>query len=285
MKNATERKKKMICTMMPSVNRSMGPVLMATMLMLAACRTPVQTSGTASVGGNHIAYYETGQGSPSVVFESGLGDGKDTWASVLPEIAKTNRVFAYDRPGYGASQKTDVPRDPCSIATEERELLQASGLPPPYILVGHSAGGLYQYVFAKLFPQDVAGVVLLDPTHPDHWATMQTEAPGAAATLRTLRSILFSSTERSEFDSMVACMNRVNTQVPMQVPARVLVRTQFEGMESGAFATMSHHLAADWGRLAGIDHVEPISGSGHYIQKDKPLAVIDAVASMTVRTR
>lgn len=285
MNNAKERKKKITCAMVPSVNIVMCTVLMATALTLAACSTPLQTNGAASVAGSHIAYYEAGQGSPTVVFESGLGDGKDTWASVLPEIAKTNRVFAYDRPGYGTSPKTDVPRDPCSIATEERDLLQASGLRPPYILVGHSAGGLYQYAFAKLFPQDVAGVVLLDPTHPDHWAAMQTEAPGAAATLRTLRSTLFSSTERSEFDSMATCMNRVNTLVPLKVPARVLVRTQFEGMESGAFATMSHHLAADWSRLAGIDHVEPISGSGHYIQRDKPLAVIDAVASMTVATR
>lgn len=259
--------------------------LSAIVLMLAACSTAVRTSGTASVEGGQIAYSLTGQGAPTVVFEAGLGDGKDSWASVLPDIAKTNRVFAYDRPGYGASPKVETMRDPCTIATEERNLLRAAGVQPPYILVGHSAGGLYQYTYAKLFPQDVAGLILLDPTHPDQWSTMQREAPNAASILKTMRSTLFSSTERREFDEMTNCMERVNTQAPLQVPARVLVRTQFEGMESGAFETMTHHLAADWRRLAGVDRVEPISGTGHYIHKDKPQAVIDAVASMSERAR
>lgn len=64
--------------------------LMTTVLTMTACSTTLQTSGTANVAGDRIAYFQSGQGSPTAVFESGLGDGKGAWASVLPEIAKLN---------------------------------------------------------------------------------------------------------------------------------------------------------------------------------------------------
>lgn len=262
----------------------LGTTWIAVSCLISAC-AGVKTTGTASVANSTIAFSSAGNAGPVVVFESGLGDGKDAWASVLPTVANNNRVFAYDRPGYGASPRTDTPRDPCTIASEERELLLNSGLMPPYILVGHSAGGLYQYVFAKLYPQDVAGIVLVDPTHPDHWAAMQREAPSAASVMKTMRSTLFSSTERREFDEMASCNARLNMSTPLRVPARVLVRTKFEGMEAGAFEQMSRHLQSDWGRLAGVDRVEPINGAGHYIQKDRPQAVIDAIASIRQQSR
>lgn len=63
------------------------------------------------------------------------------------------------------------------------ELLSTVGAQPPYLLVGHSLGGQYQYAYALLFPQDVAGMLLLDPTHPDHWTSLQREAPLTAATI------------------------------------------------------------------------------------------------------
>ncbi|MBK7417536.1 MAG: alpha/beta hydrolase [Dechloromonas sp.] len=62
-------------------------------------------------------------------------------------------MFAYDRPGYGSNPASNTPRDPCTIATELRDQLRSAGLPPPYVLVGHSLGGLYQYVFARLYPE------------------------------------------------------------------------------------------------------------------------------------
>ena len=148
---------------------------------LAACAT---TSDISTA--DETVYLKAGQGRPSVVLQSGYGDGKSVWQTVLPGLTHDFTVFAYDRPGYGANPDTTKPRDPCSIADEQRALLQASRVMPPYLLTGHSLGGLYQYVYAKLYPEEVSGVVLIDPTHPRNWQMLKTTAPGTAALLETM---------------------------------------------------------------------------------------------------
>lgn len=163
-----------------------------------------------------IAYTLTGQGALPVVFQSGLGDGKDVWDGVVPEVAKNHRVLAYDRPGYGASQKTTTPRDPCTIAAQQRALLAQAGLKPPYILVGQGLGGLYQYVYARLYPQDVAGLILLDPTHPQQWQRMQTDATTYAMLLKTRRKLMFNSTETAEFDAQAQCLQHIDLKTPLR---------------------------------------------------------------------
>src|SRR5574343_1205197 len=114
---------------------------------------------------------------PTVVLQAGLGDGQSAWRPVLPALQQLGPVFAYDRPGYGSAASVDGARDPCTIARELHALLQQQQVAPPYLLVGHSIGGLYQYVYARLYPQEVAGMVLLDPTHTEHWASMQQQVP------------------------------------------------------------------------------------------------------------
>ena len=117
-------------------------------------------------------------GSPVVVFESGLGARLETWSTVFTAVAQDTTVFAYDRPGYGGSESPSTPRDGAHVVDELRAVLAANGLPPPYLLVGHSLGGLYVQYFARRYPTEVAGVVLVDATHPeqfrgdgspDHW--------------------------------------------------------------------------------------------------------------------
>ena len=103
---------------------------------------------------------------PAVVFESGLGSYKETWDKVFPVIATTNAVFAYDRPGIGQSTMTSRPRDGATIVEDLRALLKSRNVMPPYVLAGHSAGGLYMQLFARRYPSEVAGVVLVDSTHP-----------------------------------------------------------------------------------------------------------------------
>jgi glucans biosynthesis protein C len=110
----------------------------------------------------------SGQGTPAVVFQSGLGDGPDVWRTVLPRVQAVTTAVALQRPGYGGSALPPGSRDACTIAAEQRAALQTAGIAPPYVLVGHSLGGLYQYVYARLYPHDVAALVLVDPTHPEH---------------------------------------------------------------------------------------------------------------------
>jgi pimeloyl-ACP methyl ester carboxylesterase len=99
------------------------------------------------------------------VLDAGLGGASSDWRKVQPELAKTNRTCIYDRAGYGRSDSGPLPRTSGRIAAELRTLLMLAELPPPYILVGHSFGGFNMRLFAGLFPEDTAGVVLVDSPH------------------------------------------------------------------------------------------------------------------------
>ena len=255
--------------------------LAAAVWFVAGC-APIPTTGTHRTASGTLAYSLTGAGQPAVVLQSGLGDGRAPWAAVVSRLSATHTVFAYDRPGYGQSSATADARDPCSVATELHGLLAAAGVAPPYLLVGHSLGGLYQYAFARLYPADVAALVLLDPTHPTHWRRMQADTPAVASVVGGLRATVFSAAMRREFDDQEKCVDRLSSGSPLNKPTRLLVRTRFELVEKGAFENMVHTLERDWVSLTGASRVEPIDGSGHYLHKDQPArvaAAIEAVAA------
>ncbi|PRC93488.1 alpha/beta fold hydrolase [Solimicrobium silvestre] len=108
----------------------------------------------------------TPQSHSVVVFENGARETLETWDKVIADISKDATVFAYNRPGYGRSETTSAPRDGRTIVEELRQILQQQGLKPPYLLVGHSMGGLYMQLFARMYPQEVQGVVLVDSLYP-----------------------------------------------------------------------------------------------------------------------
>jgi pimeloyl-ACP methyl ester carboxylesterase len=109
----------------------------------------------------------SGQGSPTVILESGSGGPSVDWLMVQPGVAKFSRVCSYDRAGYGWSDSGPVPRSSLQIAHELKQLLQAAGEKGPYILVGHSMGGYNIRVYTGQYPSDVAGMVLVDASHED----------------------------------------------------------------------------------------------------------------------
>jgi len=108
-----------------------------------------------------------GDGTPTVILDSGLGDTYLSWRKVQPEISKITRVCSYDRAGLGYSDSVDGPRTSRAIAEQLHALLQAAGIAPPYVLVGHSMGGYDVRLFASLYRNEVAGMVLVDASHPD----------------------------------------------------------------------------------------------------------------------
>ncbi|MEG0883865.1 MAG: alpha/beta fold hydrolase [Janthinobacterium sp.] len=101
-----------------------------------------------------------------VVFENGSRATIDKWGTVPELLAQDATVFAYNRAGYGASEVATTPRDGRSIVEELRAVLRYKGLPPPYVLVGHSLGGLYLQLFARAYPQEVKALVLVDALYP-----------------------------------------------------------------------------------------------------------------------
>lgn len=103
------------------------------------------------------------RGSPVVVFEAGATNGVETWGNVLAQVAATAPVIAYDRAGLGRSAWDSVTPTPRHVATRLRKLLRQIGADPPYVMVGHSWGGMLARYFAGFHPSEVAGLVLVDP--------------------------------------------------------------------------------------------------------------------------
>jgi len=118
-------------------------------------------------GGLRMHIYCAGQGSPAVILDAGLGDTYVSWRKVQPQIAEFTRVCSYDRAGLGYSDSSSRPRTSKVIAEELHTLLQAAGIAPPYVLVGHSMGGYDVRVHASVYRSEVAGMVLVDASHPD----------------------------------------------------------------------------------------------------------------------
>jgi pimeloyl-ACP methyl ester carboxylesterase len=104
-----------------------------------------------------------------VVFESGMGSSCLSWTLVQPLVAQFTRAVSYDRAGHGWSEAAGEPRTAQQIAQELHTLLDAAGVPGPYILVGHSFGGYVNRVFAHTYRNEVVGMVLVDSVHPAEW--------------------------------------------------------------------------------------------------------------------
>jgi pimeloyl-ACP methyl ester carboxylesterase len=142
------------------------------------------------VGDHRLRLHVYVQGSPSsaptVILEGGAGLGSVTWGWVQPRIAESTRVVSYDRAGVGWSDRGPEPRDGLQIARELHTALHAAGIEGPYVLVGHSFGGLYVRMFTDLYPDEVVGLVLIDPTHPDQNQRSPREAEGMRTTLRLM---------------------------------------------------------------------------------------------------
>lgn len=131
-------------------------------------RRSIAMPGTlVDVAGKKMHIDCIGEGSPAVILSSGLGDTYLSWTKVQPQVASFTRVCSYDRAGLGYSESSSEPRTSKVIAEELHALLQAAGIVPPYVLVGHSMGGFDVRLYASLYRNQVAGMILVDASHPD----------------------------------------------------------------------------------------------------------------------
>jgi pimeloyl-ACP methyl ester carboxylesterase len=123
------------------------------------------------VGGHRLHLVSSGSGRPTVVLEAALGGSSISWSLVQPAIASLTRVCAYDRAGFGWSDAGPMPRTAGRVADELYTLLDRGGVDPPFVLVGHSFGGLVMRIFAARYRNKTSGLVLVDPAHPEDWVS------------------------------------------------------------------------------------------------------------------
>lgn len=129
------------------------------------------------IDGRAVEYVLSKHGKETVVFEHGLAGNVYRWDLVFAEIAKDTTAFAYSRAGNGLSERMDSARDGEHAVEELRSILRQQGLKPPYVLVGHSLGGLYMQWYAKRYPDEVSALVLVDSIYPSVRQVLEEKPP------------------------------------------------------------------------------------------------------------
>lgn len=214
-----------------------------------------------------------------VVFESGLRGTLVKWDKVLDAVSPNATVFAYNRPGYAQSDATDAPRDGSTIVEQLRQVLRQKGLAPPYVLVGHSLGGLYMQLFARCYPNEVQGIVLVDSLMPK----MVKRSDALPLTIRIGKQLFFSSTVGREIDGIydtgetVAALPGID-HMPMIKLVNVPKSATAIPVDFGAFNRDPATVAYVRGLYPNAKNV--IVDSDHQIQSANPEVVARAIADM-----
>ncbi len=228
-----------------------------------------------------------GEGSPTVVFESGLGNGKDVWKSVFGEVSAVTRAVAYDRAGYGDSDRATAMRDPLQIVRELRALLKEEDIPPPYVLVGHSLGGTIVKLYARAFPDEIAGVVLVDARHSDF--ARRCKQVGVPRILYEPPAALFllaRAAMRGELKSSAASAYQARKVGPFPaVPLVVLTQNDAVARWPKGLGRMWAASQRNMTKMSKLSRLEVLDDSGHNVHKDRPDAVVKAVLNVVKAAR
>ena len=228
-----------------------------------------------------------GEGTPTVVFEAGLGNGKEVWKSVFNEVAAVTCAVAYDRAGYGASERASALRDPLQIVRELRAMLKEEGLAPPYVLVGHSLGGMIVKLYARAFPNEVAGVVLVDARHTDFARRCKQigvprilyEPPAALFLLA--RAAMRGELKSSAFSALQARKVGPFPPVPLVVLTQTDAMTRWPKGIGRMWAASQRNMT----RMSKLGRLEVCDDSGHNVHKDRPDAVVKAILNVVKAAR
>jgi pimeloyl-ACP methyl ester carboxylesterase len=243
-------------------------VLSAVALLLPARS---QTFTRVAVDGHAIRMLVTGSGVATVVFENGCCGPLETWGKVQPEVSRFARTVTYDRAGVGLSEHGPLPRDGRRIAAELRRALRAAGIAPPYILVGHSLGGPYIRIFAGMYPDDVAGLVLVDPTADNERVG---EAAAGLPELQSLRATL-DQARASRVPAGIPVL-LIDAVSPLDVPfATEAIRTLRRSYRAELEAESLEH--RKWLDTIPGSRLIVTRRSGHNVPVEQPELVVDCI--------
>jgi pimeloyl-ACP methyl ester carboxylesterase len=242
---------------------------------LSGCASLPQSNTISTLDGKY-SYVVAGRGKPSVVLESGLGDGMKSWSVLFPQIEGITQVFAYDRAGYGKSQNENRKRDAKTIVSELRALLRAVNILPPYLLVGHSLGGTYMEFFARNYPTEVAGVVLVDSRHSD-FTTRCKQGNALLCDPPAMPNILLPPVAKRELDAESLTFHEIRESPDFpKVPLFVLTGMN-KPLVGPTFRQVWLETQEDLAKLSPISKHVVCQTCGHYVHHDDPTAVMDAV--------
>ena len=249
-----------------------------------------------------------GEGSPPVILEAGIGANMLDWIKIIPEISKITKVCAYDRAGYGWSTRGPKPRLTSVLAKELYTLLLADNISAPYILVGHSFGGLIIQNFASLYPESIKSILLIDTMHPKQFEVF--EKAGIDIPTSPSRGLIFASRSvltygfpehikdvayeiassdktRSYMFNELRNLNKsakeTQNTILLDLPLTVLVHGNKEWekiAENGEMEKIWNELQSSFIKNKKNATLKSIIESGHQIHLDHPKFVIKEIKNM-----
>ncbi|MES1245698.1 MAG: alpha/beta hydrolase [Acidobacteriota bacterium] len=270
------------------------------------------------VGGRHAHIHCTGSGTPTILLESGLDTrGSWSWAGLRNELSQTSRVCAYDRAGILWSEPGEGQRDSEHIAGELHALLDAASEAPPYVMVGHSVGGLHVRVYDERYPGEVLGFVFVDPSHPEQDDRFPAEVREQMARANSFSLVGWIFNVMAPYRVMIehdtpntayfwrsfptvqreAAAIKASSEQASRAgslgdrPVVVLTAGKplsMSGISDQGVAAMQQTWLELHDELAALssnsDH-RVVEGAGHYIHVDRPEAVVAAVCDVVIAVR
>jgi pimeloyl-ACP methyl ester carboxylesterase len=252
---------------------------------------------TLRISGRALRYVCRGEGSPSIVIDQGsglsieagfLGPVLAGWARVFRQLEKATRVLMHDRAGLGWSSEPSAPRTSAEMVSDLRRVLREARVAPPYVLVGHSIGGFNVRLFASEHPREVAGMVLVEASHPEQWRRFAKVLPPQSlresAILQRLRGRLDPDLTPERIDFTMSA-EQVRAARPLgDTPLVVLTRSPKRMFPSGLPADVAEPMERIWGELQkdllGLSRRSRqivATHGGHNLQLDEPRLVGDAI--------
>lgn len=274
--------------------------------MAVAAPTPPPTADTTFVGDldiggrtmHIVCLGPTGTGRPTVVFEHGLGGDFGVWSEVITQVSASDRACSYDRAGAGMSEPATSPRTTADQVADLRALLDAAGMAPPYVLVGHSSGAWNALVHADAHRGDVAGVVLVDPRPPaasqQLLAALPPESPSEDDVIHQYRAGYrdweTDPTGNPENVHLANSALEADAADLGDIPLLVLVATDDEGEGADLAPELAQVFESIWADLEAElaarstnGRLVSVTDSTHDMPFDRPDAIVEAIQSLLGR--
>jgi pimeloyl-ACP methyl ester carboxylesterase len=244
--------------------------------------------GLVDVGGHKLYYRCSGQGSPTVVMDAGLGTTSSTWAPVEQDIARFSRVCVYDRAGLGKSERGPTPRTSRQVVTELHALLANAKISGPYVLVAHSHGGLNMQLYAATYKAEIAGLVMVDATPPGMEARY--EAVLSPEQVNERKELIAQNREGLSYEDVQASDAQVVAAGPLpDVPLIVLRHGRTlqhpAGWPVAEVERVWREAQEDFATRTSKGKLVVAEASGHFIHIDQPELVLSAVHEVVEPTR
>lgn len=236
-----------------------------------------------------LEYVVSGAGQPTIVLLNGAGVTLEGWRALYPVIEEAGTVFAWNRFGVKGSDEPRLAQTGAVVVASVRELLAYAGLQPPYVLVGHSLGGLHANLFARLYPKEVAAVLFLEATHPRDQEVLQqheTQVTRALSKLFSLPQWLFRANVRAEIGWASVTVDEIAGAGPFpEVPVAVITggANPPKWLMSPAALRARREHQLELARMSPFGEQVIAAKSGHFPQLTEPGLVIEVLRRLIER--